>query len=135
MGIEKRVYFFEKENFGLYFIICILLVLLIAFVGNCRQEKEIIENMAFAKGLVTNCSSSTKPPSSSVEFEFMINNQLIHSNCTTTLPRDGLRERVVNKYFPVVYSLKTPDYNRILLTREDRMNYGLTDEKMEEIMK
>jgi hypothetical protein len=135
MGKTTKIYFFEKENFGLYFVIGVFIVIIVASIGKCHTEKEIIENMAFAKGLVTNCSSSTKPPSSTVEFEFRVNNQLIHSICTTKLPRDGLRERVVNKYFPVVYSSKTPDFNRILLTQEDRMDYGLTDAKTEEIMK
>ena len=56
MGKNTKIYFFEKENFGLYFVIGVLIVIIVAGIGKCHTENKIIENIAFSKGIVTDCS-------------------------------------------------------------------------------
>ena len=96
--------------------------------------KEIIENKAFTKAVITFCGSDPKARYTEIEYSFYIDGKQINHKEPTNLASE-LCDSIKNKSFPVLYSHKTPQKCFILLLEDDYDKYNLKEKDVLKILK
>ncbi len=121
------------DKIGFYFVLFLILFGSFIFIDRCKRTNEVMANKAFAKGFITDCSSAIRPIRIDLKYEFWVDGKKIVSSSSS---QDFSNcNRIDSKYYLIVYSSKNPKLNRLLLTRSERFDYGLSDEDFIKIMK
>jgi len=113
----------NKTKLNILFLIIIISIIVYYKRGENHTIKEIKNNIGFATGIVLNSSASHRG-GIALKFKFY-NKDSIYYNSKTLGIYSGFRNKFSAKTFLVVFSLKDPNQNEMLMLPEDFNKYGL----------
>jgi len=113
----------SKKTSNIIVILFIVVLLLISYLRGCHNTKTIKEDTKIENGLIFNYHLEYGG-FKRIKYEFNYNNK--HFENDELLNGDWVNaSSLVNKWFPVVFSVKSPENNEMLITPDDFAKYNI----------